>query len=116
MASSGDLFNLGSNRVLNGDSTEGAAFQRPLYVGRNTIRAGYAAEINARYSRMFPIRESKALEFLVETTNLGNRLNVTGLNSTATVDTAGNITAPATLAPNASRDQRLLQLGVRVNW
>ena len=80
VASSGDLFNMGSNRVLNGDSTEGAAFQRPLFVGRNTIRAGYAAEINARYSRLFPVTEKKSVEFLAETTNLGNRLNVTGLN------------------------------------
>jgi hypothetical protein len=56
------------------------------------------------------------VEFLAESTNLGNRLNVTGLNSTATVDAAGNITTPATLAPNASRDQRLLQLGLRFNW
>ena len=116
VASSGDLFNLGSNRVLNGDSTEGSAFQRPLFVGRDTIRGGYAAEINARYSRLFPITERKSAEFLVESTNLGNRLNVTGLNSTATVDAAGNITTPATLAPNASRDQRLLQLGLRFNW
>ena len=69
-------------------------------MGRNTIRAGYAAEINARYSRLFPVTEKKSVEFLAETTNLGNRLNVTGLNSTATVDAAGNITTPATLAPN----------------
>ena len=116
VASSGDLFNMGSNRVLNGDSTEGSAFQRPLFVGRNTIRGGYAAEINARYSRLFPVTERKSVEFLVESTNLGNRLNVYGLNSSATVDAAGNITTPATLAPNASRDQRLLQLGLRFNW
>jgi hypothetical protein len=116
VASSGDLFNMGSNRVLNGDSTEGSGFQRPLFVGRDTIRAGYVAEINARYSRIFPLRERKSVEFLAETTNLGNRLNVTGLNTTATVDTAGNITTPATLLPNASRDQRLLQLGLRFNW
>jgi hypothetical protein len=116
VASSGDLFNLGSNRVLNNDSTEGSAFQRPLFVGRDTIRAGYVAEINARYSRLFPITEHKSAEFIVESTNLGNRLNVTGLNTTATVDAVGNITTPATLAPNASRDQRLLQLGVRFNW
>jgi len=116
VASSGDLFNMGSNKVLNNDSTEGTGFQRPLFVGRDTIRAGYAAEINARYSRLFPVKEKKSVEFLAETTNLGNRLNVTGLNSTATVDAAGNITTAATLAPNASRDQRLLQLGLRFNW
>jgi hypothetical protein len=116
VASSGDLFNMGSNRVLNGDSTEGSAYQRPLFVGRNTIRAGYAAEINARYSRLFPIGEKKSAEFLAETTNLGNRLNVIALNSTATVDAVGNITTPATLLPSGTRDQRLLQLGLRFNW
>jgi hypothetical protein len=116
VASSGDLFNMGSNRVLNGDSTEGAAFQRPLFVGRDTIRAGWVAEINARYSRLFPITEKKSAEFLVETTNLGNRLNVYNINSTASVDAAGNITTPAPLTPTAARDQRLLQLGLRFNW
>lgn len=115
-ASSGDLFNLGSTRQLNLDSTEPSAFQRPLYVGRNTIRAGWVAEINARYSRLFPVTEKKSVEFLAETTNLGNRLNVINLNSTATVDAAGNITSPATLAPTGARDQRLLQLGLRFNW
>ena len=85
-------------------------------MGRDTIRAGYVAEINARYSRLFPITERKSAEFLVETTNLGNRANITALNSTATVDTAGNITTPASLAPSGWRDQRLLQLGVRFNW
>jgi hypothetical protein len=116
VASSGDLFNMGSNKILNGDGTEGTAFQRPLFVGRDTIRAGWVAEINARYSRMFPVTERKSVEFLAETTNLGNRLNVTGLNSTASVDAAGNITTPATLVPTGARDQRLLQLGLRFNW
>ena len=116
VASSGDVFNMGSNKVLNGDSTEGPAFQRPLYVGRDTLRGGWVAEINARYSRLFPVRERKSVEFLAETTNLGNRLNVTNLNSTASVDAAGNITTPATLAPTGTRDQRLLQLGLRFNW
>jgi hypothetical protein len=102
--------------VLNGDSTESSTYQRPLFVGRDTIRAGYAAEINARYSRLFPITEKKSAEFLAETTNLGNRLNVIGLSTTATVDAAGNITTPATLLPTGSRDQRLLQLGLRFNW
>ncbi len=116
VASSGDVFNMGSNKVLNGDSTEGPAFQRPLYVGRDTLRGGWVAEINARYSRLFQVRERKSVEFLAETTNLGNRLNVTNLNSTASVDAAGNITTPATLAPTGTRDQRLLQLGLRFNW
>jgi hypothetical protein len=74
------------------------------------------AEINARYSRLFPITEKKSVEFLAETTNLGNRLNVIAINSTASVDAAGNITTPAPLTPTGARDQRLLQLGLRFNW
>ncbi len=38
VASSGDLFNIGSNAFLNGDRSEGTAFQRPAFVGRNTVR------------------------------------------------------------------------------
>jgi hypothetical protein len=116
VAATGDVFNMGSNRVLNGDNATGSAYQRPLFIGRNTIRGPGQFEMNARYSRLFPIRERASLEFLAETTNLTNRLNVIGLNSTATVDAAGNITTPPSLAPTGSRDQRLLQLGVRCNW
>jgi hypothetical protein len=116
VAATGDVFNEGSNRVLNGDNATGSAFQRPLFIGRNTLRAPNQFEMNARYSRLFPIKERTSAEFIAETTNLTNRLNVIGLNSTASVDTAGNITSAPTLAPTASRDQRLLQLGVRFNW
>jgi hypothetical protein len=116
VASTGDAFNLGSNRVLNNDPATGAAFQRPLFVGRDTVRAPNQFEMNARYSRFFPIKERTNLEFIAESTNVTNRLNVIGLNSTATVDTLGNITTPATLAPTSSRDQRLVQLGLRFNW
>jgi hypothetical protein len=116
VASSGDLFNLGSNATLNGDPTETAAYQRPAYVGRNTIRAANQVELFARYSRMFPITERKSLEFLAESTNLTNRMNPIGLNTTATVDAAGNITKPATNAATSARDQRLVQLGLRFNF
>src|SRR6185437_11991424 len=115
VAATGDVFNMGSNRVLNLDNGTGSAFQRPLYVGRNTLRAPGQFEMNARYSRLFPVREKMGLELIAESTNITNRLNVIGLNSTATVDANGNITAPATLAPTSSRDQRLIQLGVRFN-
>ena len=75
-AASGDLFNIGSNRQLNLDSSEPAAFQRPLFIGRNTFRAPAVFELNARYSRFFPIAERYVLEFLAETTNVTNTLNV----------------------------------------
>jgi hypothetical protein len=116
VASSGDLFNVGSNQNLNKDSSQGNAFQRPLYVPRNSVRAPAAFELNARYSRLFPVRERASLEFLAETTNLTNTLNVTGLNSTASVDASGNITSPNPNSATAARDQRLIQLGLRFNW
>ena len=53
----GQVFNIGSNRVLNLDSSEPAAFQRPLFIGRNTLRGPAAFELNARYSRFFPIKD-----------------------------------------------------------
>jgi hypothetical protein len=95
-AASGDLFNIASNRQLNLDSSEPAAFQRPLFNGRNTFRAPAVFELNARYSRFFPIADRYLLEILVETTNLTNTLNVMAINSTALVDSSGNTIVPAT--------------------
>jgi hypothetical protein len=115
-AASGDLFNIGSNRILNGDSSEPATYQRPLNVGRNTLRANPAFELNARYSRFFPITDRDRFEFLAESTNVTNTLNVTGVNSTAQVDANGNITTPASGFATAARDQRLIQLGVRFHF
>jgi hypothetical protein len=112
-AASGDLFNIGSNRVLNLDSSEPAAYQRPLFIGRNTLRGPAIFELNARYSRFFPISDRYKLEVFAETTNLPNRLNATTLNSTAIVDPAGVTFAPASRAITAARDQRLVQMGLR---
>ena len=61
VAATGDVFNMGSNRVLNGTTRPGSAFQRPLFVGRNTLRAPGQFEMNARYSRLFPVRETNEL-------------------------------------------------------
>jgi hypothetical protein len=60
VATSGDLFNIGSNRILNGDSSESAANQRPLFMGRNTLRAPAIFELNVRYSRLFPVSEHRS--------------------------------------------------------
>jgi hypothetical protein len=112
-AASGDLFNVGSNRQLNLDSSAPAAFQRPLFVGRNTLRAPAVFELNVRYSRQFPLSEHYRLELLAEATNVTNTLNITGVNSTALVDVNGATLIPASGAATAARDQRLIQLGIR---
>lgn len=116
VASSGDVFNIGSNRNLNGDPQIPAGQQRPLYIGRNTVRGQRIVQMDARYSRIFPIRERYKPEFFAEAWNLFNHSNVTGYNTTATVDTAGNITARPSLAQTAALDPRLLQIGLKFTW
>ena len=113
---SGDVFNMGSNRVLNGDPLTSSAFQRPLFIGRNTLRAPRMSEFNIRYSRLFPLGERMKLEFIAESTNVFNRTNVVALNSTATADAAGNIVAWPQLNWTAALDQGLLQLGFRFSF
>ncbi|MBZ5727149.1 MAG: TonB-dependent receptor [Acidobacteriia bacterium] len=116
VAASGDLFNIGSNQILNGDPTEGTAFQRPLFIGRNTVRAPAVFELNARYSRLFQVGEKRSFEFLAESTNLTNTLNVISLNTTAKVDATGAILTPSPNAATGGRDQRLIQMGLRFNF
>jgi hypothetical protein len=113
---SGDVFNMGSNLVLNGDPSTPSTFQRPLFIGRNTIRAPRTSELNVRYTRLFPLGERFKLEFIAESTNVFNRTNVVGLNSTATVGAAGNIVAWPSLAWTAASDQRLIQLGLKFSF
>lgn len=112
----GEVFNLGSTRQLNGDLSTPTAYQRPLFVGRNTLRAPNMYEFNIRYSRMFVVKERWRPEFFMESTNLFNHTNVTGINSTATVDALGQITAPASQAWTAAVDQRLVQFGVKLSF
>ena len=115
-AQSGENFNMASNRILNGDTSAGAAFQRPLYVGRNTILAPATYEMNVRYSRIFPIGERLKPEFFFESTNILNHTNVTGLNVTTAVDTAGAILTPASRAWTSALDQRLVQFGLKLSF
>ena len=115
-AQSGENFNMGSNRVLNGDTSTGTAFQRPLYVGRNTLLAPATYELNLRYSRIFPIGERWKPEFFFESTNILNHTNVTGLNATAGVDSFGAIVTPASQAWTSALDQRLIQFGLKLSF
>jgi hypothetical protein len=73
-------------------------------------------ELNARYSRFFPIADRLKLECFAETTNLTNTLNPIAINSTAQVDAMGRVLLPASLAIMAARDQRLIQFGLRASF
>lgn len=116
LAMSGDIFNIGSNRILNGDNTAVTAFQRPLFIGRNTYRGPQTVQLDMRYSRIFPIKERFRPEFFAEFTNLFNRTNVTNVNSVASVDALGAITTAPSFAWTGALDQRLMQLGLRVTF
>jgi len=115
-AISGDVFNIGSNRVLNNDQAMGVTFQRPLFIGRKTYLGPATYQLDVRYSRIFPIRERMRAEFFAESTNLLNRTNVTGVNTAAMVDTAGLITAQPSFAWTSAIDQRLIQLGLKFSF
>jgi hypothetical protein len=115
-ASSGDALNLGSNRVLNGDESIQATLQRPLFVGRNTLRAPALAQINIRYGRKLPVWERLETELFVECSNLFNRINITGLDTIAMVDQSGRIVANAPMTPTSALESRTFQIGLRWSY
>lgn len=112
-AISGDVFNIGSNQILNGDQSTAATFQRPLFIGRNTYRGPKTVGLDLRYTRVIPIKERFRAEFIAEGTNVFNKTNVTGVNTTATVNAAGVILTQPNYAWTSAIDQRLIQLGFR---
>jgi hypothetical protein len=115
-AQTGENFNEGSNRNLNGDNSATTGYQRPLFIGRNTLTAPATYELDIRYSRIFPIGERWKPEFFFESTNLLNHTNVTAISANATVDPTGVILAPPTQAWTAALDQRLIQLGFKLSF
>lgn len=115
-ARSGDIFSMGSNRILNGDQQVPAAQQRPLYIGRNTIRGPMINHLDVRYSRSFPVNERVRIEFLAESSNFLNSSNITGLNTTASVDAAGVILTQPNLLRTAALPPRQIQFGFRVRY
>ncbi len=121
--SSGDPQNETVSAHLNGDALSSS---RPLFVGRNTLRAPLISEVDMRYTRTFAtIAERFQPKLLIEATNLLNRSNVTTINTTATVVTAagnaagpiGTITAAPSLAPVSSvLEARILQFGLKIDF
>lgn len=113
---SGFVFDEGSNQNLNNDPRISTSLQRPLFIGRNTLRGPYIAQLDMRYSRLFPVGDRWKPEFFAEFTNLFNHTNVIGINANATVDAQGNIVAPPNLGYTQSLDQRLMQLGLKLSF
>ncbi len=113
----GDAQNEIANLNLNNDPV-GSAAQRPAFVGRDTLRTGNIYQVDARYTRiLLSIHERFKAKFLAEANNLFNTRNVTTINTKATVNSLGLITAAPTLAPTSTvLEGRLLQLGIRADF
>lgn len=122
-ASSGDEQNVTTGTVLNGDAL---ATQRPLFVGRNTLRTPSIYQADLRFTRTFlTIRDRYRPQIFVEANNLLNRSNITSINTNATVVGAagnalgpvGTISAGPTLVPTGTvLEARILQFGARIDF
>ena len=116
-ATSGDAQNLVTGSNLNGDA-QSVGQQRPLFVGRNTLRGPSIYQADARFTRTFAtfFERVKPVIF-VEANNFLNRSNITSINTTATTNAAGAITTPATLVPTSTvLEARILQFGARIDF
>lgn len=125
--SSGDQQNVASSPAnFTGDTT---AAQRPLGVGRYSVRGPKIAQIDLRYTRtLFTWKERLRTQFLFEANNLFNTVNITSLNTTLNVvgsPTSGSYTnvgsvssTPTTyLTPSSSvLEGRLIQFGLSIHW
>jgi hypothetical protein len=116
-ATSGDQQNEVSSSNLNGDALS-AGQQRPLFVGRNTLRTPQVVQADLRYTRTFAtFFERVKPQIFVEANNLLNRSNFTAINTTATTNAAGAITVQPTLVPTGSTlEARILQFGARIDF
>jgi Carboxypeptidase regulatory-like domain/TonB dependent receptor len=115
--SNGDQLNETTSTILNGDSAA-SAVQRPLFLGRDTLRGPNIHQIDMRYTRtIYSWRERLNIKVIAEANNVFNIKNVTALNTTAVTNSLGVITTAPTLAPTSTiLEGRLLQLGIRADW
>ncbi len=106
-------FNIVSNRDLNQD---GVLSDRPIGIGRNTGRLGRVFNLDARYSRLFPISEGVRLELFLEGKNILNRRNIAAVNRVVPVDANGNPTGPLAFRATQGYQQRQLQVGAKFSF
>ena len=116
-ANSGLPFNILSNLDLNQD---GVTNDRPLNIERNAGRLGRVVDLDLRYSRFIPLRDTMKAELFFEAKNLFNTANIAGVNRVVTTDAAGNPVNPLSFdaadyptAGKSGYDQRVMQLGFK---
>jgi hypothetical protein len=115
--SSGDQQNItSSTSPLNGDSN--TSNQRPLFIGRDTVRTPNVYQVDARYTRiLFTIHEHIQPKLLAEANNVFNHRNITTLNTVVPTTALGVPTIPAVFAPTGTvLEGRIIQLGIRLDW
>ncbi len=114
-ANSGLPFNIRSNLDLNLD---GVNNDRPLNVERNAGRLGRVVNLDLRYSRFIPLRDTLKGELFFEAKNLLNMANISGVNRVVTTSPQGvpaqTLVFTGTNYPGRSGyDQRTMQLGLK---
>jgi hypothetical protein len=120
---SGDEQSITVSPKINGD---GIATSRPLFVGRDTVRAPAVYQYDMRYTRTLgTLYKQIQPKLLIEANNLLNRSNVTSINTTATVVTAAGdsrgpigtiITQPTFLPTSTLLEARILQFGLKIDF
>jgi hypothetical protein len=115
---SGLPLNEAASRELNND---GVSSDRPLFVERNALYLAPRKNVDLRYTRWFPIKNTIRAEFIVELKNVFNTQQLAGITTTIPVDTAGNPLSPIPTDPYqfvnpSGYEQRKLQLGFKVRF
>jgi hypothetical protein len=115
--SNGDQLNETTSTLLNGD-TAGSAVERPIFLGRDSLRGPNIYQIDMRYTRtVYSRHERLNVKLLVEANNVFNIKNITAINTTAVTNSVGVVTTPPSLAPTSTvLEGRLIQLGIRADW
>ena len=103
---------------LNGDSTA-TAYQRPLFIPRNSVRGPSITQVDLRWTRALGTWfEYFRPQLFVESNNLFNKhSNITTLNTTTITNQEGVITTNPTLAYQSTLLQaRILQFGAKFQF
>jgi hypothetical protein len=123
LLASGIPVSLRSSQERNNDAI---LAERPVGVTRNSYRLPSRANVDFRYTRLFPVTGTTRVEFLAEVKNVFNTVQWSGATSTVATDALGNATLPvpepgvvergAIFNPTGGYEQRQLQLGFRVTF
>ncbi len=115
---SGLPLNIRSNLDLNGD---GVTSDRPLNVTRNSLYLPVRRNMDLRYTRQIPIKNTVRGEVIAELKNVWNTQQMGGINTVVATDTAGNPLTPIPSDPYgfsgaSGYEQRKFQLGFKVRF